>query len=492
MSESFEVKADVAVNVNKDGSGKKDSGNTFLFTGELKASYGSDYKETGSEEYGIYSYNSQLGSYKIDTSEMIDNAVDENPDGSFTNNYLTDGAYKAIYGLTSAYKGEAGIKKLLDTYGTHVIVSGIMGGRRDYSMRIKTSKIDDDFVIEGYLKAGYKNKFGDTDDKAEEAYDVNLEADVVARYEEKMKEDSTFYTSSINSVGGAPRLVLSEKDWIGTLTDDNAALMSFQSNSLVPIWDLCLDEERAKAIENAAIAYAKEQSNDFFNLIGRIVLKDGSVVPSSTYTANSSNPAVGVIAYLGTGGDLGRKDTAYMIGLKQYTGMSGYIFDKNILLFTKSDSDGTQNFRKLLDEAKGIKWENVDWDASHKYLRYMLNDTWYSVTDADFAGIYYTYCYGKLNCAGSSYEDGWFVPSINELTAILKNYESINKGLKYIPNSDSITTSNYWSSTYSSIKTYCSKIGLSGTPTLEYPNWKYNFCFVYPIPIANVYANIKN
>ncbi|MBQ4460361.1 MAG: hypothetical protein II908_00845 [Bacteroidaceae bacterium] len=478
LSESFNINASVSTSI-------------FAFSGEIKAAYGSNYKETGSEEYGIYSYNARLGKYWIDSSEMVDCAVDENADGSYTNKYLTDGAYKAIYGLTSTYKGDAGIKKLIDTYGTHVIVSGMMGARRDYCFRINKSEVEKGFSVDGCMKAGYKSLWGG----------VNVE--VEAKYEQKMKNSSTFSTTTTKSIGGSPDLMLSQENWQKTVTKETAALMEFEPNSLVPIWYLCLDKKRAEAIKRVAYSYGGTFGSD--PLIGSIVLKDGSVVSSSTYTADSANPAVGVIAYIGTGGELGRKDTAYMVGVKEYVGCPAVTNPSTgvpISLdssFVKSESDGTQNFRRIFDE-----YEDIDIDF------YPYNDSltvWqpiqyrFKATSKQGTGVYYTYCYGKLNCVGTSYEDGWFLPSINELTAILKKYESINKGLKLISNADSITTKDdYCSSSYLTSGSYCvyvyySNIGLLGAQK-EYSDSErrnnFRFRLVFPIPLDDVYAKIKN
>ena len=484
LSNSFNVNADVSLNVNKDGSGKKDSGNTFLFTGELKASYGSDYKETGSEEYGIYSYNAQLGTYKIDTSEMIDNAVDVNPDGSFTNNYLSDGAYKAIYGINRAYQGDAGIRKLLQTYGTHVICSGVMGGRLDYSTRIQKSEINDDFAIEGYLKAGFKNEYKDMDEKAEEKADVKVDAEALAKYEQKMRENSTFYESKKKSIGGSTDLSLSESEWIKTLDADTAALMEFQTDSLRPIWDLCLDPERAAAIERVATSYAESFVPSFFEPIGAIVLKDGSVVQPSTYTADSSNPAVGVIAYLGTGGTLGRRDTVYMIGLEQrdkrlaWPRPGSTTISSILNQFFFSEYDGTENLKQFSD----IIADDLE----------------------EFPGIKYILDYGKTNFEGTAYEDGWFLPARYELLAILNNANLLTKSLKIIAKADLLEPAWYGSSSiyyespewlshgarlYSNGKLRDSSDGLDGPYDIMLYDCR--LIPVFPIPIDDVYANLK-
>ena len=180
---------------------------------------------------------------------MIDCAVTKRSDGkTLKNQYLTDGAYKAIYGIDKTYKTD--FEKLFNTYGTHVICSGVMGGRRDYSMRIQKNEIKSGYNVEGYLKAGYKILFSS----------ASVEVDV--KYSKQMEESSSFYSSSLKTVGGdSSKALAEEKDWINALNEDNAALMDFQRTSLVPIWYLCIDEERAKAIEQAATEYGKKFGN---------------------------------------------------------------------------------------------------------------------------------------------------------------------------------------------------------------------------------------
>lgn len=407
LTQSFEINASVSTEI-------------FKFKGEVKASYGSDYKETGAEEYAICTYKARRGMYWLDTSEMVDCAVDENADGSFTNVYLSDGAFKAIYGLTSAYKGEAGIKKLIDTYGTHVIVSGIMGGRRDFSMRMNKSEIEKGYEIKASVEAGYKSVWGS----------VNLNVD--SKYSEHNKKASEFSSTKVKSVGGSTDLTLSESAWQAKLTDDNAALMEFEPDSLVPIWELCQDAERAKAIRKYVAVYGGTESTDM--LIGSIVLKDGSLASPSSYTIDASNPAVGVIAYVGTGGQLGRKDTVYMLGLKQEItkreykefGSTSYGYGlewlrtkhpcKSMVLDVTSDNDGIGNFAAV-KKAFGNKYSAGDLPAMEWADNY-----------GNMAGL-----------KGTRYETGWFLPSRYELITILTNYELLNKSLGMIAGANRFT-----------------------------------------------------
>ena len=165
-------------------------------------------------------------------------------------------------------------------------------------------------------------------------------------------------------------------------------------------------------------------------------------------------------------------------------------------LYPLSECDGTQNFRKWLDESR--ESDKLEWDTDRKRLTYYIyyNNVWSSpctATTGQCPAIYYTYCYGKLNCAGTSYEDGWFVPSKNELTAILKNYNTINESLKHIPSATSLKSGrNYSSSSYENYYSYyLCRIG-EDAKLVRANSENSTFCFVYPIPLSKVYANIKD
>ncbi|MBQ3671841.1 MAG: hypothetical protein II921_10280, partial [Treponema sp.] len=401
LTDSFNISADVSANI-------------YKFSGEVKASYGSNYKETGSEEYAIYYYKARLGAYWIDRSEMIDRAVIKNEDGTFTNQYLSDGAFDAIYGKGS-YAGEAGIKKLISAYGTHVIISGIMGGRRDYTMRMTSTGIEKGFNVSACVKAGYKSLWRSVD------------AEVSSDYKEMAKNSAQYCSTKVKSFGGSTNLSLSEKEWQDEkyLNMNTAALIDFEEDSLVPIWELCMDEKRASAIRKYIALYGGTQSTD--TIVGQIVLKDGTLASPKTYTADSSNPPVGVIAYVGTGGILGRKDTVYMLGLKEVrlpllaSSPNKAPLQDILAPFVFSEYDGTMNLEQL--RGSGIE----------------------ELSDYPLTGIKYVLEYGKNNFAGTAYEEGWFLPSIYELVAAGKNYELIDNALKVILGANRY---GYWSGSW--------------------------------------------
>mgnify|MGYP002854987747 FL=1 len=280
----------------------------FKFSGEMKAAYGKNYKETGSEEYAIYDYTARRGIYSIDTATAVDECVDEEDDENgksvFTNNYLTNGAYKAIYGKNKKYQGSAGIRKLFETYGTHVVVSGVVGARREFTLRMQKNEKTQNISVSAMAKAGYKGAFA--------SGNVSVESS----YENDWKEASQYCETKKLSVGGSTNLELTDKEWEEALTDNNAALVDFTEDSLVPIWELCMDAKRSEEIRKEVIRYGAGQTPTA-SIVGQIVLESGKVISASSYTHNEKDPAVGVIGYVGTGGSLGRADTVYVVGVKR-------------------------------------------------------------------------------------------------------------------------------------------------------------------------------
>lgn len=216
------------------------SGKCFGFSGEMKASFDANYFNSQYSEFARHSGGFILKSYSFDVSE--DDLLDS---------YINKSAQNAIDGTDKRgrYKGDAGIKKLIDNYGTHVIIrNAYQGGRYDISTTIEREKIEGDYDINVYAKAAYANSF------AQASAEVN--ADQLASFK---KNEAACHTV-IRTVGGSSDAILKiaeDKEgidkWKSSLTDDkNIALMDFDATSLIPIWELCSDgieSPRAKAIQ---------------------------------------------------------------------------------------------------------------------------------------------------------------------------------------------------------------------------------------------------
>ena len=219
------------------------SGSYLGFSGEVKSSFGENYQENGEDEYAQFSY--KYIEKRINLTLAVIDGYEE---------FLSDAAYKAINGTKNLYQGEKGIKRLIDNYGTHVVVSGYLGGRVDYSMLIHRSQISDDYEINAYLKASYSGFF-------------SVSAEVDTKYSESYKKNQSHCEISINAVGGNIRVSKKEDldQWHKNVVDGAWVLMDFDENSLIPIWELCEDETRANTIKEYVLNnHYIEQVGDIF------------------------------------------------------------------------------------------------------------------------------------------------------------------------------------------------------------------------------------
>lgn len=165
---------------------------------------------------------------------------------SLKDDYMTDDAWNDINGVP--VKNKRGIKKvaypstpegfrrLVQDYGTHVVVEAGLGGRVRYSMWMDISDVNTTYDIKAFAKASYDGVVktgGSVDEKFKNTY--------------KAHKDNI--SVQINVLGGDENLgkVLRSKEgftnanmdeWIKSVTADNMALVSFGDKSLVPIYEL--------------------------------------------------------------------------------------------------------------------------------------------------------------------------------------------------------------------------------------------------------------
>ena len=214
------------------------------FKGEVKASFEQQYTENQFCEFGIYTYRIRVGFRKVEYGLQ-----DLKEAG-----YMNIIARKAIDGASDSYKGNEGIKKLIANYGTHVITKAYMGGRLDYSMAVDVSKISGSYDISAFLSAGYEGCFN-TSSSVDEKYKQS--------YEKNKKNCFVKVRTLGGSVSAADILEQGEvgmKKWIESLSaakPENHAMVDFDAESLIPIWELCEDKTRADAIKKYVETYVK-------------------------------------------------------------------------------------------------------------------------------------------------------------------------------------------------------------------------------------------
>ncbi|OWV23021.1 MAC/perforin domain-containing protein [Fibrobacter sp. UWB3] len=177
-------------------------------------------------------------SYANVTVKTVDFEESELDDAISSN--MKKSAYAAINGLDSKYPSDnTGFKKLIQRYGTHVVLGATLGGRIRQAMASKQSY---EFELMDYLKAVY----GYTFNKA--AY---IDEEVYTSYEEEYDELNLKVTVSGGDAEKALKItdskILKKDDvnaWKSTLAE-NATLVDFSGSSLMPLYEL-IDESLGK------------------------------------------------------------------------------------------------------------------------------------------------------------------------------------------------------------------------------------------------------
>ena len=146
-------------------------------------------------------------------------------------------AYNAINGLDKKFPSDnAGFKKLIQRYGTHVVLGATLGGRIRQAMASEQAY---EFELLDYVNAAYGFTFDEAAYVDEEAY---------ASFEEESDELNLKVTVSGGDESKALKIAGSSilkkddvKAWIESLGDENATLVDFSGNRLLPLYEL-IDE----------------------------------------------------------------------------------------------------------------------------------------------------------------------------------------------------------------------------------------------------------
>ncbi len=218
------------------------SGGFGSFKGELTTTFNTEHFSQSKYEY-VMNYHrlknlnlliDNLSNYELATDTVI------GADGKPASKYILKGAYDAINGLVPKYgNSDAGIRALIEEYGTHVVMSAHLGGCVRYSMTIDISQITDSYDLNAYAAASYKGV-------------VDANASVDNKFIESFKKNQKHCNIEVSIDGGSIDTSLelgneggfTQKNllaWQKTVAD-NPTLVDFEEHSLVPLYEL-VDEK---------------------------------------------------------------------------------------------------------------------------------------------------------------------------------------------------------------------------------------------------------
>ena len=207
------------------------------FKGEVGASFGMKDFSKQENEYAISYVEADMQSVNMEmsTTEII-------------NTYMTDAAYDDINGLptqgrrhvtdTKYPSTEEGLAKLVQTYGTHLVMSARLGGCMKYIMTVDISQVEGSYDLKAYANCSYKNLF------------VKASMDVSDEYKQSYANNSKAVQTIVKVQGGsnsaAVALAAANGDndtnfqnWINSLADvQNQTLVGLDNTKLIPLYEL--------------------------------------------------------------------------------------------------------------------------------------------------------------------------------------------------------------------------------------------------------------
>ncbi|KAJ7542805.1 hypothetical protein O6H91_09G012900 [Diphasiastrum complanatum] len=135
--------------------------------------------------------------------------------------------------------------QLFDTYGTHYLIEGLVGGRADYVATTKTSAFSYDIKISSVAEASYAMTAG-------AAPQVSTK---YRKYVEKFRENSS---TRLYAIGGSALSRITDPDtynaWL-TSIDTRPVFCGFTHESLRPIWELADSFQRQEILKKATEKY---------------------------------------------------------------------------------------------------------------------------------------------------------------------------------------------------------------------------------------------
>ena len=229
----------------------KVSGSGWGFKGEAGTSFKMKDFSNNKYEYAIAYIN--LAKRSVTTNLTA---------GTLRTKYLTPEAYEEINGISEEGEEpdypstEKGFEKLINGYGTHLVIKAKLGGQIKYAMRMDVSQIKGSYDLNAYAKMNYKGIIdadASVSDDLKKSYENNKSSIHTTVSVLGGDEDAAMNIAKLNKVDDITQYF---DAWMASLKkDENLALMDFEAvDAMIPLYEL-VDKVKYRARYDAMKKY---------------------------------------------------------------------------------------------------------------------------------------------------------------------------------------------------------------------------------------------
>ena len=244
----------------------------------LKANSEIEYKNIKDSYYFILDHS--INRYTVSLSNY-------SKEGYFSN-YLSNDYLTTLSGLDNNPTLD-NFYKFFNKYGTHLIVSGIFGGRLNayYTIVNKTNLFttNDRIFLDNILKVSTSA----TNDKSDLLLDIQ---NYFSQNAQTIESNLTLNSLGGNSVGATSLddLGVSYLNWVNAFNNDstNSVLIGYENDGLIPLWDL-LPDKFSSLKESMINAFGEYYEENYLNYIKKFSYNNtvdyagGSGTPNDPY-----------------------------------------------------------------------------------------------------------------------------------------------------------------------------------------------------------------
>ena len=220
------------------------------FNAEINASF--NMKDFSNEQYEYAMTYIDVEEESITITSASDEWLEEDMIVASAYRAINDDYSDCKVKLEDYHSTDEGFKNLVKKYGTHVIASATLGGRLRSSTTIDVSKVTKEYDLDAFAKMSYSGI-------------VDASASVEDSYKNSYEQNKSACSTTVTAWGGSRSLATdvafargdeeinnAVKAWINDLNDNEPSweyIGPADQLDLIPIWELCVDDERKKALQ---------------------------------------------------------------------------------------------------------------------------------------------------------------------------------------------------------------------------------------------------